>query len=217
MADLDDLYQALRSAVGEGGSAEQDATTIDGLWRLCRARAIASVASFGERAATQAFPDRATDLLPYYERLLRPIATGETDDERREAAALSYALQIASSVRDIAIALRAIDPRFNVTATLPAQSDTTLFGRAFEGLDGSLPFGGGRKSTRYPNYSTEFILFVVLDLGGGVQPTTVDRRLMASAAQLLNNVLPAFNDWQIVTHRGFTLDIDRLDLTALGA
>lgn len=216
--DVENIYFALRSAGGKGGAAEDDEHTIDGLWRQCRARAVATVAASGERSALQAFPDHATDLLPYYERLVG-VASDPTGnaEARREAAAVLYTRQIASSVPDIALALGAIDERFSVLATSYEQSDATLFGRAFEDFAGSLPFGGGRQSTRFPNYSTSFVLFVLLDLGAGIAPTTTERRAMATAAQLLAEVLPGHNGFQIVTSRGFMLDVDLLDLTAFGA
>jgi hypothetical protein len=212
------IYYALRAAVGKGGSADDDEGTIDGLWRQCKARAIASVATSGERSVLQAFPNKATDLLPYYEGLFRltndPAAS---DQERREAAAELYALQIASALPDIELALQEIDPRFSLVTTSPDQSDSTLFGRCFEDFAATLPFGGGRKSTSFPNYSTEFVLYVLLDLGDGIVPSTAERRLMERARKLLHDALPAFNDLQIVTHRGFTLDVSRLDLTSFGA
>jgi hypothetical protein len=210
------IYAALRSAVGKGGAADADETTIDGLWRQARARGIASVATAGERATLQAFPDRATDLLPYYESLfLLTNNPAQSEEERRSAAAVRYVQQIASTIPDVAVALRLIDPRFEVVSPSSDVSDTTLFGRAFEDYAGTEPFGGGRKSTRFPNYSSDFVLFVMLDLGGGVLPTIAEQRSMAAAAQLLSEVLPAFNSFQIVTHHGFTLDVDYLDLTAL--
>jgi hypothetical protein len=212
------IYYALRSNVGKGGSADDDEGSLDGLWRQSRARGIASVATFGERSALQAFPDRATDLLPYYEQLfLLTNDPATSDHERREAAAVRYTQQIASAIPDIGIALRLIDPRFEVLTTSPDQSDSTLFGRAFEDYAAAEPFGGGRKSTAFPNYSSEFVAYVLLDLGGGIPPTTSERRSMDAAAALLNEVLPAHNSFQIVTHRGFTLDVDLLDLTSFGA
>jgi hypothetical protein len=212
------VYRALRATVGQGGFAEDDTNTVEGLWRQARAVGIASFMSFGERSALQAFPDHATDALPYYEQLLlltNDPATSEQD--RREAVAFQYALQIASAIPDIATALQVIDPRFAVLATSFDQADVTVFGRAFEDFAGVESFNGGRKSTAFPNYSTELVLFVLLDLGSGNVPSPRERRAMDSARRLLGEVLPAFNDFQIVTHRGFTLDVDRLDLTSFGA
>jgi hypothetical protein len=218
---VENIYFALRSAGGRGGAAEDDEHTIDGLWRQCRARAVATVAASGERSALQAFPDRATDLLPYYERLVGAASDPAGDPEaRREGSALLFTRQIASAVPDIALALQSIDSRFSVLATSYAESDTTLFGRAFQDFAGALPFGGGRQSTRLPNYSTSFVLFVVLELGAGIVPSTTEQRAIANAGKLLAEVLPGHNSYQIVTHQGvggFTLDVDLLDLTSFGA
>lgn len=218
---VENVYVALRSAGGRGGSAEDDEHTIDGLWRQCRARAIACVAASGERSVLQAFPDRSTDLLPYYERLVGVSSDPGSDPEaRREAAAILFTRQIASSVPDIARALADIDPRFSIIATTYAQADATVFGRDFQDFAGSLPFGGGRQSSLFPNYSTSFVLFILLDLGIGIAPTTSERRAIATAGKLLGEVLPGHNSFQIVTHRGtggFQLDVDLLDLTSFGA
>lgn len=212
------IYYAMRSASGKGGSAEEDETTVEGLWRQCRARAFGAIATFGERSALQAFPHLATDLLPYYEQLfLLTNDPATTDEERRAAAATRYALQIASAMPDIEIALREIDPRFQLITQSPADATVTMFGRAFEDFAATEPFGGGRESTLLPNYATQFTVYVLLDLGGGVLPNAEERLSLAAAATLLHEVLPAHNNFQIVTHHGFTLDVDLLDLTSLEA
>lgn len=212
------IYRALRSAAGKGGFAEDEINTIDGLLRRVRARAIAAVADMGERSALQALPTHATDLLPYYERLLGLTADPDlTEDERRAAVAALYALQAAGDVPSIVRALQHIDARFDVATAAPDPSSTTIAGRAFQDLEGTLPFGGGRMSTAFPNFATVFVLFVVLELGDGVSPITAERRSMALARRLLHDVLPATNDLQIVTHRGFTLDVSKLDLTSFDA
>ncbi len=218
------IYRALRASVGKGGSAPDDANSIDGLWRQVRATAIASVAGMGERSVLQAFPDRATDLLPYYERLfLLTSEPGSSAQARREEAARLYALRISSSIPDLQAELQQIDPRFSVLPTDPDESCTTVFGRAFEDLDGAEPFIADseaaftptRHSTAFPNYSSEFIAYVLLDLGDGVAPGTGESRAMELARRLLHDVLPAPNFFHIITHAGFTLDLSLLDITGL--
>jgi len=212
------IYRSLRSAAGKGGYAEDEANSIDGLIRRVRARAIATVADMGERTALQAFPNHATDLLPYYERLLGLTADPDlTDDERRAAAAALYALQLAGDVPSIRRSLQHIDARFDVVTAAPETATITIFGRAFQDLAGDSPFAGGRQSTAFPNFATVLVLFVVLELGDGVSPNAAERRSMALARRLLHDVLPATNDLQIVTHRGFTLDVSKLDLTSFDA
>lgn len=212
------IYRALRANVGVGGSAADDRNTIDGLWRQVRARAIASVAGMGERAVLQAFPNLATDLLPYYERLFLLVnEPGASEVDRRQAAAERYALQIASTLGEVELALQAIDPRFSILVTAADSASTTVQGRAFEDMAGDEPFGGGRHATAFPNYSSDLVCYVLLDIGGGIVPTIAERRSLAAARALLCDVLPADNDISLATHRGFTLDVDRLDLTSFGA
>lgn len=211
------IYNAWRSAVGKGSTASSPAS-IEVLFRRVRARAIAAVADLGERAALQAFPNLATDLLPYYERLLGLSDDPDlTEDERRAAAAALFTLKIASDVPGIKASLQQLDDRFDVVTPDPNLMLTTVMGRAFEDMAGDEPFGGGRLSTALPSYSGMLVLRAVLELGNGVQPNAAERRSLRLARKLLHDVLPATNDLQIVTHRGFVLDVSRLDLTGFDA
>lgn len=217
------IYRASRSIVGRGGVPVREDTSILDLWRACRAQAFAIILEGGERAALQALPDRATDALPYYEKLfgLTP-EPGETDEARQAEAAARFTLEVRSAVRDLATALTAIDARFRITDTDYAQSMTTVHGRAFDDFDRDEPYTDDaedvpiRRSSGYPNYSSDFIADVVLELGDGVLPSADERRKIARAAAHLHAVLPGHNDFSIATHRGFTLDVSRLDLTSLG-
>ena len=222
------VYRALRSAVGVGSTPTREDGSIVALARLCRAKAFAIILEGGERSAHQAFPQKATDLLPYYERLfLLTPAPDATIEERQAAVAERYALQIRSAVRDVAAELAELDPRFEIVNTDPDRSTTTLVGRAFEDIESAEPFytaseadpvvpWAGRKSTGWPNYSSEFVTDVVLELGDGVVPNAAERLMLTKARRYLQDVLPAHNDIRISTHRGFTLDVSRLDLTSLG-
>jgi Uncharacterised protein conserved in bacteria (DUF2313) len=209
------VYRALRSAAGKGGAADSE-DGIEALIRRVRSRAIAAVDDMAERAALQAFPDHATDLLPYYERLV-----GLTDDpdltleERQAAAAALYALQMASDIPSIERELSKIDPRFSVVTASHERSITTIAGRAFQDFYETMPFGGGRQSTGLPSFAGKLILRVLLSLGNGVAPNADERRKMKLARRVLHDILPATNDLQIATHRGFTLDVSKLDLTSL--
>lgn len=224
------IYNAWRSAVGKGSSSAS-AVSIEGLHRRVRARAIAAVADMGERSALQAFPNLATDLLPYYERLLGLTDDPDlTEDQRRAAAAALYTLEVASDVPGIKAALLQLDERFDVVMPNPDRTLTTMMGRAFEDMAGTEPFGGGRLSTRWPAFNGMLVLRVVLELGSGVYnslpggggddliigtPSPAERRTMRLARALLHDVLPATMDIQIATHRGFRLDVSPLDLTSL--
>lgn len=208
-------YRALTAALGRGGSAEDVDNTVDGLWRTCLALGLASLSSFGERSALQVFPSKATDLLPYYEQLLFLPSAG-SDADRRQAAARRYRLAPDADLPAIEAALQAIDPRFSIFTPNVDTEETTVPGRVFEDYDAAEPFNGGRKSTRFGNYSTGFIVRVLFDLGGAL-PTFADRAAIAEAHRTLNDLLPSINTFSLVTSRGFQLDVDRLDLTSFSS
>ncbi len=211
---IEDVYRMLTTSAGKGGTSPDD-DSIMALWLQSCAKAIGCVVTFDERAALQAFPDKATDLLPYYERLLltqRDPAASE--EERRRTAAARWTAAAAFLADEIERDLQLIDSRFEVVLTTDTEATTTVFGRNFEDLAGTEPYGGGRKATLLPNYSTHFVLTALLDLGGGA-PSAEEKRSILAAQRHLSVVLSAWMGFQVVTGIGFNLDIDRLDLTAL--
>lgn len=209
------IYSAVRSSVGVGGAALDDDGTIDGLWRQARSVALAAAATTGERAILQAFPMLATDLLEYYEDLLQAVPEpGDSVLERQAAVSALWTERVRASMPDIAADLLAIDDRFSVAAFGRQTTTDTLHGRAFEDLAGALPFGL-RRSTRFPNYSTEFVITALFDIGSGVTPTLDEQKLIDRVKQHLNKVLPATHTFQVLTGVGFILDTDLLDLTGL--
>lgn len=210
------VYDALRGAVGIGGAA-RDEDSLEAIWRQCKARAIAAGLSFDERAALQAFPHLATDALPYYERSLldRQRDPEDTDQDRRVRLAAKWTDERGGSHSDILAGLTAIDSRFSVLSVSDADTTTTVLGRAYEDLAGTEPFGGGRKATLFPNYSTHFVLTAVLALGGG-SLGPAERRLIAEAQDFLADNLTAWDGIQVaVDADGFELDVDVLDYTLL--
>lgn len=209
-------YAALRSSVGLGGSAEDDENTIDGIWRQARAYGIAAARTASERAVLQAFPGYATDALNYYEELFVLVPEDESNlVARRLAAEQRYTMEVDASVPIVAAQLARIDPRFSILETPHAQSTDTLLGRAFQDFAATLPFGGGRKSTRFANFSTEFVLRVLFDLGSGVDPGPAENALIRAASDYLNTTLPTWVNFQIDTASGFILDESLLDITSL--
>jgi len=215
-AEHERVYRVMRSNVGDGGSA-RDESGPEGLWRWVRARYIARAASKSRLAVEQAFPDRATEALPYYERLLRITPSGDATVEQRQAAAVNrFTLSFASDMPDLTRALQRIDPRFNVIMPAAELSVTTQPARAFDGYAAELPMGDGRRSTAWPNYSSDFEVYVVLELGDGVAPGVEERDEISAARRLLDDVLPAHNTAHVATHRGFKLDRSKLDLTSFG-
>lgn len=210
------IYSAMRASVGVGGSALDDDGTIDGVWRQARATGLASAATTGERAILQAFPRLASDLLEYYEQLLGAVPD-PTDSvlDRQAVVEQLWTERVRASMPDIAADLFAIDPRLSIAAFGHETTTDTLPSRAFEDLAGALPFGGGRRSTRFPNYSTEFIITALFDIGSGVAPSLPEQRLLERAKAQLNKVLPSTHTFQLLTGVGFILDTDLLDLTGL--
>lgn len=213
---VETTYRALRAAVGEGGSADDDENTIDGVWRQARASALAAAFATGERAIVNYFPGRATDLLPYYEELLLIVPENEGDEPaRRREAERRFTYEPDASVPAVASDLQRIDSRFSIIEIARAQSIETVFGRAFEDFAGALPFNGGRKSTRFANFSTDFVLFVLFDLGSGIDPEPAEAAILREALDLLNGELPTWVNFQTTTADGFILGESLLDLTGL--
>lgn len=212
---VENIEQALHSAVGRGGSAD-DPNGIEGLVRQCTAIVLAAAASTGERAVLNAFPAYATDLLPYYEDLFLIVPEDELDlPSRRAGASARYTAEVQASIPDLTADLQRIDPRFSILEIPHAQSFETLLARCFQDYAATLPFNGGRKSTRFGNYSTDFILHVTLTLGDGVVPGLPEKVLIQRAIDYLNPILPTWNHFQIAAADGFHADISRLDLTTL--
>lgn len=213
---VESTYRALRASVGLGGSAEDDENTIDGVWRQARASGLAAAFATGERAVVNYFPGRSTDLLPYYEELLLIVAENEDDEPgRRAEAERRFTYEVDASVPAVASDLARVDARFSVLEVDKAQVVETLFGRAFEDFAATLPFGGGRKSSQFANFSTDFVLFVLLDLGSGVDPEPTENAILREGVDLLNSVLPTWINFQTSTADGFILDESLLDLTGL--
>lgn len=209
----EDVYSALRSAIGVGGAGPVD--SLEDLWRQCKAQTIASVVVDSERAVLQAFPHVATDAIPSYERILGLDSADEDSDEvRRRAIVAAWTLElmvIASGIQD---SLQAIDPRFSVTEVPYAATLVTHLGRMFFSADEP------GNAIGYPNYSDDFVLHVVWDPSVDAAPS-VD--VMDAAEHLLNTVLPAWVDFSIVSESsgGFCCDggpdgTSLLDLKALG-
>lgn len=211
---IERTYLAMRSAVGKGGSAEDDDGTVEGLWRQSRARGLGAVGTFGERVAVNNFPGLSTDLLPYYEKLLRIVASeNETVEERRAEAQALWIRILDAATPIIEAELAAIDPLFTLLDVPNTSADTTQAGRAFEDFTASEPFGGTRKSTDFPNYSTDFIVFVQYAITP--PPSAEQERRLTLARKFLNDALPSWVSFRIHVALGFTLDTDLLDLTGL--
>lgn len=219
-SDSEKFYNSLKSMVGVGGAAADE--TIEAEWRMAKARGLAA-GSNEEKAAMQAWPDTATDHIDVYEAVLGlAVAPFESDERRRQRITLEWTKAVDAVSATIVAALQRIDSRFSAVMSDYETSTTTVHGRAFEDYDFSPDACGpafdiGTKSTMWPNYSGGFIFHVLFDAGAG-SATVGELALIEQAKSVLNEMLPAWIDYTILTsYSGFILDIDLLDLTGFGS
>lgn len=206
-------YRALKSAVGKGGSAENEGG-IDGLWRRCKAAGLAAASSAVERAALQAFPHLATDHIPVYEEVFGIVPPeGATDEDRRIAIVAAYTARVAENENELLVGLLAIDPRFSLAVIPRALAWYVQAGKAFEPQDGIPTYGPVAKSTPCPNASSDFYVPVLLTIAT-VLPTPVDVASVAKAKRYLRAMLPSWVDFSVITSTGpFLADVSPLDFT----
>lgn len=219
------IYWALRSAVGEHNYANEDVpgTTVEGSWRWCRALALAAMQA-DERAMIDMFFSRCTDTIPVFEDLFGITALAAASDEDRRQAIIELVSQGATAISaTLEDELQTIDPLFTVVYASHDYADTTENGRAFEDYLPADPaacgpaFGGGRSSTDWPNYSSDYVCLVQYSVAAGAISAEQKRRI-ASVESILNRALPAWVDFSIIADPtgGFILDLSLLDLGAFG-
>lgn len=217
------VYGAMYQNVGDGIQAPPD--TLVEKWRMARARGIAAF-TLDDRAATQAFPDLSTDYLPVWEDILSiqpdPAAT---EQERRETVLTQYTRVIDATYPKLLSALQDLDSLFSILLIPTQFTRTTAPGRAFQDWDPAAPGASGPpfnlgvgpvgdKATAFPNYSDDFVLFVLFNVGAGAISVS-NQRTLADAIGLLNESLPAWVDFRVFSSCGFVLDQDLLDVTAM--
>lgn len=212
------LYDALKSAMGDGGSGEPG--SIVEAWRNARARGLAA-SWLDKRAALQALPHTATASLPVFERLLgRTFLRDVPEQDRRDALSAAWVDAASTNSTDLLAALVAIVP----TATLyTPDSDLTRetqHGRGFEDWDPGDALACGPvfnlaiSGTRFPNYADDFVEFVGLNFVTALDAG--DYRAIALLKERLHDLLPAWISSIVYNEIGFTLDEDLLDLTVFG-
>jgi hypothetical protein len=211
------VYKALRLALGKSYGVGTDIDLAIGpreglrdLWTKCEARVVAAALSKWEHAIWQAFPHTATSFLRLWEDMLLVSPVGSVY-ERQEAVAQKYTRRVDATVPGLRRSLQEIDERFDVELVPYDLTFATVHGKAFGPLPGvtAAPYGTGlwadRESTAFPNFSDIFIVRVRF-LG----PLT--DTLKAKAVDLLDDVLPAWVDFEIYTlsdgpsGEGFYLD-----------
>lgn len=206
-------YYALRRVVGKGGSAADD-TGLDGMWRRSRAKGLAAVWSAKERATAQFFPHLATDGIAYYERITGLVrAKDETTAAYRLRLWAAFVASIRSDMPTIDEDLKGIDSRISILE--PGPTVTTQHGRAFGPLHSSLE-SPAMSASIVPNYSTDFVLYVLFDAGHSGPPTTNEKRVLERISTYLRGVLPSWVSFVVMTDTGFTLDLSSLDITGFG-
>lgn len=212
-------YRMLRKAEGVGGSAPNE-QGIDGLWRRARAIGLSAATSAYRRAILNTFPHKATDLIPYYERLygLHP-SPDATEADRRAAIVLADIAKASAAIPDVLAELQAIDSRFELITTSESDQTYSQDGRWFGGIAVTEPAfhgvpGAGGASIA-AQYTTRYVLRILFDVGytGALNPG--DRALKAAADAKLRVLMPPWWDWSITTSTGFVLDSSPLDITGL--
>lgn len=206
------VYEALKRAVGEGGYAK-DETGIDGLDRAIEAGMLSTINQASERAALQAFPSTATDHLSLHEDYLGIVASEEdTDVARRQAVADQLTLVADASEPSLAVQLARIDARASLLSVPHNLTAVVVLGKAFEPQD-STPTYGPMRGTGYPNYSSEFYVPVLLNLGY-VTPTPADLLAIQRIKRLMREALPSWVHFSVITTPGpFILGVSLVGIT----
>lgn len=213
-------YDLLKQAIGVGATAGED--TIDADWRMAQARGLRAAFN-ADRAINQGFPHLATDFIEVWEELFFLVPGDLCDEDRRQQILDRLVRVIDASGPGVEDDLQEIDPLFEIVDVDSDTARTTEHGRAFEDYDTGdgdacgPAFNGGRSSTEWPNYSTEFISVVKYGITPG-QLTNEAKRRLARAKAVLCEVLPAWVDFVIFnSDTGFILDQDLLDIGAFGS
>jgi hypothetical protein len=209
-------YRVLRAAVGVGGSAPDD-SGIDGLWRWARARAVVAATSAYRRAISNAFPNLASDLIPYYERALG-LVTDETlpEQDRRDAICELWPSKASAVVRDIVAKLQQIDTRFSVVTPDDDKSSTTHDGRWFGPLGVTAePAFNGSGTSEYAAETSRYVMIVLFDVDYLTGLSVSDARKRAAAEQMLVATLPPWWDFRVVTSIGFLAGVSPVGLTGV--
>jgi hypothetical protein len=198
-------YATLRNAVGEGGSAPND-RGVEGLWRRSEAKGLAASASHCRRALLQSSPLYATDLLPYYERILGIVPDADSTEAQRRDVVVPLWTKRANNATPVALEqLQRIDPRLSILALTHSGAAVTQYGRAFGPLSPELElpaFGLTSGHVRYPNYSTDLVVRVLFATGHAGPLTNAEATIVQRVRVLLRDLLPSTVDFTIVTDDG---------------
>ncbi len=202
-------FRALVSLEGVGMLPPDDPVgdqTIDGAWHQAMANGLSLIGTMGEAAVFQAWPNLATDLISEYERILGISPPIDSPDQaRRDVATLAWVGDIRSDYPDLSVSLDGIDLRFSIINPNHTLARQTYFGKLFAAQTDGAIFHGGQTISDFPNYSDDFFVRVLFDVGDGVGAVGPIGVAKQRARELLERVLPAWCDFRIALHRGFHL------------
>lgn len=196
-------YRTLRQAVGEGGSAPDD-RGIEGLWRRSEAKGLAAAASHCRRALIQASPQFATDLLPYYERILGIVPQG-AEAARRDVVVPLWTKRADNAMPRLLERLQVIDARLSLLEFPHSEAVTAQFGRSFAAVEPGLEapeFGIPRGHVLFPNYSTDSIVRVLFNVGHEGVLSADELVVVERVGALMRDALPSTTDFTIVVDVG---------------
>lgn len=212
------IYRVLKNSLGTGGTSNDDleVTTIDGLWRFSRAAGLAAIEAVEEAAHWQAWPHTASDMIPEYEDILGilPSASSVTENERRQTVVERWTSQVVATYPGLSGKVQDVDPRVDLLQPDRERSSYVIEGMNYAQFANPGSFENGRSCTNFPNYSSEFLVTALIDVGEGEAAVGEIGRIAGQLEQMLDDVLPAWNDWAVATDLGFTLDTSLLDVTA---
>lgn len=198
-------YDALRKAVGEGGSAKDD-RGIEGLWRRSEAKGLAAGASHCRRALIQSNPLFATDLLPYYERMLGIIPDpAAAEAQRRDVVVPLWTKRAEGATPKLKERLTALDSRLTIFEEVHDHEATAQYGRAFAPLEPGLEqpaWGLVQGHVACPGYSSDMIVRVLFKVGHDGPLTADELRVVESCKVLLRDMLQSSTDFQIAVDSG---------------
>lgn len=176
------IWQALRSAVGKGGSGPEE--SLEDSWRIAKAQTIAAVCSMAERAVLQAFPDAATDHLAHWERKYGIVPASLVEQDRRDSVVARYRQRPRADGPSIGEAIAELGDF--VIEHMPQDHTATVA-------------AGFPQAGNVYNFSDSFVLRIK------TSETNIDVDT-SELKRYLNRVLPSWVDWRVVNSVGFYCD-----------
>lgn len=190
--------------------------TLDGAWHQAWAAGLSALDTVAEAACFQAWPDRVTDLISEYERILHITPNLlASDQERREAITLAWVGDIRSAYPELQESLTQLDARITLLNPNHSVARSTYYGQLFSRQDQAGMFAGERTASLYPNFSDDFTIRVLFDVGDGIGGTGLIGVTKQRIRDLLDRVSPAWCDYTVSLHRGFTLGVSLLGESSL--